>query len=165
MIQVIDDLFDNEFIEITLDKLKSFKYKPAEKDRDDTPPCGEVLELSLDDTLVKIISQPIRFSLHKKGMQLKRAYINKFKPGDNPYFHHDELDGITVLYYANNEKRADEGGETIFYLKEEDEMKGIRPFPGRLVMFDGYIQHRATAMRTKDRYTIALKYGSLKNKI
>jgi hypothetical protein len=159
MIQVIDDLFDNDFIENTLDRLKSIDYKPAEKDRDDTPPTGEVAELDIDDILIKIITQPIRFGLSKKGMVLKRTYINKFKPGEQPYWHHDELDGVTVLYYANTGIRADELGCTEFYLKEEDEIKAIRPVPGRLVMFDGYIQHRATSMRTRNRYTIALKYG------
>ena len=160
MIQVIDDLFDNDFIDNTIEYLKSIQYKPAEKDRDDTPPTGEIAELSLGDMLVRKLTQPIRYSLDKKGMVLKRAYVNKFAPGEQPYWHHDELDGITILYYANNGcVRADELGCTEFYLKEENEIKAIRPVPGRIVMFDGYIQHRATSMRTRYRYTIALKYG------
>ena len=31
MIQVIDDLFDNDFIDNTIEYLKSIQYKPAEK--------------------------------------------------------------------------------------------------------------------------------------
>ena len=159
MIQVIDDLFDNDFIESTLTYLKSLDYKPAEKDRDDTPATGEVADLSIGDMLVRKLTQPIRYSLDKKNMQLKRAYVNKFVPGEQPYWHLDELDGITILYYANTGLRGDELGCTEFYLKEEDEIKAIRPVPGRLILFDGYIQHRATSMRTRNRFTLALKYG------
>jgi len=49
----------------------------------------------------------------------------------------------------------DEGGETQFY---QEEIKGIRPVAGRIVIFDSNILHKATSFRNQIRYTVALKY-------
>ena len=43
----------------------------------------------------------------------------------------------------------------------DDEIRGIPPFPNRLVCFDSNILHRATTFRDKFRFTLALKYGDL----
>ncbi len=48
------------------------------------------------------------------------------------------------------------GGETQFLI--DDEIRGILPFPNRLVYFDANILHKATSYRTGHRFTLALKY-------
>jgi ectoine hydroxylase-related dioxygenase (phytanoyl-CoA dioxygenase family) len=52
----------------------------------------------------------------------------------------------------------DEGGETYFI--QTDFIKGVSFVPGRMVLFDSNIMHKATSFRNKDRYTIALKFKS-----
>jgi len=61
------------------------------------------------------------------------------------------------LYYAVEEWNIEYGGETQFVV--DDEIRGVFPFPNRMVMFDANILHRATAFRTGHRFTLAVKYG------
>ena len=83
-------------------------------------------------------------------------YVNCFAPSENPHFHVDGIHGITILYYVNDEWEIEMGGETQFLI--DDEIRGILPFPNRLVYFDANILHKATSYRTGHRFTLALKY-------
>ena len=92
---------------------------------------------------------------------LYRSYVNKFLPKEIPFFHKDyeTEDSYTALYYSDNQDfTLEELGETSFYIKEIDEIKGILAIPGRIVVFNSNILHRATSFRNKDRYTVAFKF-------
>lgn len=87
-------------------------------------------------------------------LELERVYASA-----NPYgtVHESHLDygedltskgGITVMYYLNNFWNFNFAGETVFYDKNnEDILKSIIPKPGRVVVFDGNIEHCAREVR------------------
>jgi hypothetical protein len=153
-IQILDNIITKENQKIIYEEIIKYKYYYGEVDRTDTPPTGLVSDLPTNSLTFKILN----FNLNNllKDNTLYRSYINLFQPNENPYFHTDRETGKTVLYYANIEDyKLDEGGETQFYL---DEIKGIRPLPGRVIIFDSNILHKATSFRTYNRYTVALKY-------
>lgn len=153
-IQILDNIITKESQKIIYEEIIKYKYYYGEVDRTDTPPTGLVSDLPTNSLTFKILN----FNLNNllKDNTLYRSYINLFQPNENPYFHIDRETGKTVLYYANIEDyKLDEGGETQFHL---DEIRGIRPLPGRVIIFDSNILHKATSFRTYNRYTVALKY-------
>ena len=48
-------------------------------------------------------------------------------------------------------------GETQFLIDKE--IRGILPYPNRMIQFDASIQHRATSFTNTHRFTLAVKYG------
>jgi hypothetical protein len=138
------------------DIICSYEFNNQEYDRVDTPPVGTTYNIE-EGELHEIMMEAIN-GLNIGKLDLFRAYINKFKPNERPFWHNDDQ-GITVLYYANLEWSPDELGETQFYLADTGTTKGILPIPGRIAVFDGLINHRATSFRTQDRYTIAYKFA------
>ena len=91
-----------------------------------------------------------------EDLKLDRMYVNCFASSENPHFHIDGDYGITMLYYVNDEWDIEMGGETQFLI--DDEIRGVLPFPNRLVYFDANILHKATSYRSGHRFTLALKY-------
>ena len=78
-----------------------------------------------------------------------------FQPFERPKYHVDG-DVTTCLFYINPEVDANEDGATYFI--EQDRYVGIPPKPGRLVVFDGNVQHRASTFRSMPRLSVAFKY-------
>lgn len=143
--------------------LHDFPFFYGECDNHDTPPTGLVCYFEriqigpffkefLDNLLNKIYEK----NENIKNMKLQRIYLNYFSPTDNPYFHIDGHNVMTCLYYLNPELNDDEGGETQFLIN--DEIRGVRSKPGRLVIFDGSLKHRATSFRSHPRLTLAIKF-------
>ena len=124
----------------------------------DSPPTGLTTNLNNKNIIDKLIKK-----IPTKKIIIKRTYINLFIPNEKPYYHLDNnsADYKTCLYYVNTEKinYMDEGGETFFI--NADFKKGVSFLPGRMVLFDANIMHKATAFRNLDRYTIALKFKNL----
>ena len=152
-----DDSFlnDKEF-EIVTDYCFSAKYSYGESDNGDGIVTGMVHEIPETEFVYKLFRKKL---LDKcpflSEMKLYRMYINCFAPCENPYFHTDG-NGLTFLYYINDDWNLQDGGETQFYM--DGNIYGITPIPNRLVMFDGMIPHRATSFRNHHRFTIAIKY-------
>jgi len=157
MIEVIDNFLSKENFEWFLKfATKQAPYWAGAKDNKHTIPTGMVSNVKLDSEPVQWFKDKLNFD----NLKVCEAYINCFAPGENPYFHIDRKDGITVLYYLNNEEwNKDDGGETQFLV--DGEIRGILPVPNRIVYFDANIQHRATSFRKSHRFTFALKYGKL----
>lgn len=153
-IKIIDNLITKKEQKIIWDELQTKNYLVGETDGPGLPPTGSVATLEKKDKTFKIINKKLSNFINIK--KLYRSYINCFFPNENPYFHIDKDKGTTVLYYANLEKyELDEGGETQFFKKE---IKGVLPLPGRIVLFNSNILHKATSFRSKNRYTVAFKY-------
>jgi len=157
MLNVYDSVFTAEE-NLDLNKrilyVKRFSY--GEVDNIDTPPTGMVLELSQTGELFNIFySKIIEHYDAIKETTFQRCYVNLFLPNENPYFHNDGP-VITCLFYINPEYNINEGGETQFLI--DDNIVGIKAKPGRLVIFDGKIPHRATSFRSNPRITVALKF-------
>ena len=81
-------------------------------------------------------------------LQLERAYASA-NPYGTVHESHRDYDinsngGITVMYYLNNSWDLSLGGETVFYdINKYDIQKSVIPKPGRVVIFDGLIEHCA----------------------
>jgi len=156
-IQVFDNvisLADNDTMYRKLLHECSFQY--GEVDRKDTPPTGMVSELPKESQ----VRQFLEMKLHSIDPSLKdavcdRSYVNLFFPHEKPFFHKDGP-CRTCLFYINPQTEPDEGGETHFLVNAE--IYGVLPVPGRLVIFNGNIVHRATSLRTIPRLTVAFKY-------
>lgn len=97
------------------------------------------------------------------GFDIARMYVNAYTYGDCPTIHvdHDAPGNYTVLYYANEEWKAEWSGETVFYSPRRDEIvKAVVPHPGRIAVFDGRVPHVArepNRIAPVVRYTIAMK--------
>src|SRR5690606_28992232 len=127
----------------------------GEKDRQGLPPVGMVFEIQ-DQNLFKFLADTaIANFATLKDLKLDRAYVNLFLPNDRPYFHKDG-NVYTCLFYVTPPYDVDEGGETQFIVN--DMIKGLPSIPGRLVIFDGELWHRATSYRSHPRLTVALKF-------
>tara|TARA_R100001509_G_scaffold105864_1_gene62731 strand:+ start:2618 stop:3103 length:486 start_codon:yes stop_codon:yes gene_type:complete len=150
-----DNLFNQEEKENIYNFCKTANYKRLESDGLGLPYTGLVFQFDLNHPIVKLILK----KLNLKDLQLDRAYINLFLQGEKPFFHQDntQLGYKTLLYYVNTEpKNIDELGETYFFINNE--VKGIQPLPGRVIIFDAEIFHRASSLRNYDRFTIAFKW-------
>jgi Rps23 Pro-64 3,4-dihydroxylase Tpa1-like proline 4-hydroxylase len=91
-----------------------------------------------------------------------RCLINCFKPGDSPMFHPDSpsnSNGRTFMVYPNKAWELNWGGYTVFADKEGNVYDVANPKPGRIVIFDGSIEHCGVAPtrahQGKGRYSIA----------
>lgn len=149
--QILNNFLGEESRQEILEYCKKASYITGEKDRDDTPPCGYVAEFTLKSLQNKIQS---KFFMLEKNIE--RSYVNMFEPSDQPYYHRDG-NVWTFLYYPCEIDHIDEGGETIF-LHDDSTMVGVPYAKDRLIKFDGNVMHKATSFRTKNRYTVALKF-------
>jgi len=163
-ISVYDNLVTKEDTE-TYRKLMLYDspFFYGETDYEGLQPVGMVCDYS--ETKVRpIITKVIQTLIDKiyqkneniKGKKIQRIYMNYFAAGENPRFHVDGNNIITCLYYLNPEVDCNEGGETQFLIN--DEIRGVRSKPGRLVIFDGSLKHRATSFRSHPRLTLAIKF-------
>tara|TARA_Y100000004_G_C8782768_1_gene355721 strand:+ start:64 stop:597 length:534 start_codon:yes stop_codon:yes gene_type:complete len=154
------NVFDNVLTpeqnrELYEDLLYSGKFMYGEVDDDDHPPTGMVCNLKTEQ-----VNLLYEIAINKqeclKDQSINRVYANLFRPGEQPFFHEDES-VYTCLFYVNPPTTYEDGGQTEFVV--DDNIFGLLPRPGQLVIFDGKIPHRATSFRTQPRITIALKFN------
>ena len=99
-----------------------------------------------------------------------RGYVNLGLHSDVSQVHTDDSrKNKTLLYYSNKNWEMNWGGETVFYNdKGTDYVKVIPYVPGRIVIFDGRIPHRANPMNMRlspsYRFTVALKFQEMDKK-
>jgi hypothetical protein len=153
-IKIIDNALPAPIIERIFYTITGLPFYYGEADSLNKPPVGLVCELAADHWIVQSISQVV--SDHVNKLQLYRSYVNIFTPGENPFFHTDRDNGLSVLYYPNLSYDINQGGETSFYT--DDKITGIIPQPGRIVIFPANVLHRANSFRNQHRFSIALKY-------
>jgi hypothetical protein len=84
-------------------------------------------------------------------LELERAYASANPYGTVHESHTDweeHVSGITIMYYLNNAWDLKFAGETVFYDScSQDILKSIIPKPGRVIAFDGNIEHCARDVR------------------
>ncbi len=156
-VRIFDNLVSKKQIDEIFDFCKNQSYKRTELDRPGLPYTGLISNLELENNLVKFLLKVT----NSKEDKLTRAYINLFIHDEKPYYHQDEPKpgAKTLLYYANPQpKNYDDLGETFFII--DNEIQGVFPVPGRIVIFDAEVWHKATPLRTDDRYTVALKWSN-----
>lgn len=81
---------------------------------------------------------------HLRNAQLLRAYANGLTYGLEGRIHTDSRDArdVTALIYANPFWVPAWAGETVFY-RDDGTLISYRPVPGRLLLFNGTMQHVA----------------------
>lgn len=162
-IEIIDNFLEEEYFKGVLEYCLHSSYTYGEWDMNDTPPTGMVHEIGKKEKIYKLLSSQIKKVYPQvRKLNLDRMYVNCFAPSENPYFHTDGDDGITVLYYVNDHWVPNDGGETQILVKDSggiNEIKGILPVPNRIICFDAIFLHRATSFRSKHRFTLAAKFS------
>ena len=154
-VKILDNLVNQEQIQEIFNFCKKQSYKRIEFDAPGLPYTGLSCNLELEDNLVKFLLKVSNTNKNK----LIRAYINLFIHDEKPYYHQDETKpgAKTLLYYANPQpKDYNDLGETFFII--DNEIQGVLPIPGRIIIFDAEVWHKATPLRNDDRYTVALKW-------
>ena len=161
--KIIDNFLDINDVKFVFEYCFTTSYTYGETDLGvygSTPPTGMVHNIESDESIYNLFESKIRDACDiVKGMNLYRMYINCFAPSENPYFHIDNDNGLTFLYYVTNHDWGEnDGGETQFLIN--DEIRGVLPLSNRLVGFDATLLHRATSFRDRHRFTLAAKFSS-----
>jgi len=159
--KIYDDLLSEKERQKIYDNLELRNINVKEYDRSDTPSVGTSMDLFAGDLVYDKLLKFIRTFDEILDNKVCRVYVNKFSPDEKPYWHNDG-DVITVLYYPNMEFDLDNLGETQF-LEDNKTITAVFPVPGRFVVFDGRILHRATTFRKGYRYTVAYKLNRIGN--
>ena len=99
----------------------------------------------LGETLVKLIKKHYR----DLNWEFTKVHVNALQYGDSGFVHTDGdvLPGhnttVTALIYLNTIWKSNWCGETIFYDGNQDAQVAVSPRYGRVVLFDGSINHSA----------------------
>jgi Rps23 Pro-64 3,4-dihydroxylase Tpa1-like proline 4-hydroxylase len=97
-------------------------------------------------TGIGLAFQSIVKSIDASDFLLERVFVMALRYGNTDYIHKDHFSsrrGISVVCYANLRWPPDWGGETIFYDKLAEPRLCIGVKPGRIIAFDGTVEHRA----------------------
>ena len=160
--EVFDNVFSIVEHSVIFDMCKKIRtYKYGEHDGPGTPVSGMAAELEPSDEIPSIIIEKIyELKPELKNMNLVRMYINCFAPSEDPYFHRDSQTqtGITSIYYPHLCWEDNDCGETQILKPGDDFIYGVKPRPNRMVIFNGYLEHKATSFRSEHRFTIVTKY-------
>ena len=157
MIEVRDNFLNEKDCIGIIQYCRNAFYRYGGVDKKGFPPTGMVHDIKENSEVYQLVKSKNLQSYRKvRKLNLYRMYINCFAPSENPYFHTDGDDGVTFLYYANDQWELNDGGETQVIVN--DEIKGILPLPNRMVGFNANLLHRATTFRFKHRFTLAAKF-------
>jgi hypothetical protein len=149
---VFDGLFDEQFIRMVHHFMARLQFALSDYDTDDTK---NILHWKHEFNVAKLPPLPLIPELiskvtsvvekrHAPGTcRLARIHCNLHLYGNMQHPHTDLSGGVTALYFANPSWQRNWMGETIFYGDDEEPLYAIVPKPGRLVVFDADIVHRA----------------------
>lgn len=154
MINTIDGQIDYQTSIKLYDCVTQLSYQYGEADSAAHDPTGLVSNLDPGHWAVQTIHSVVE--PYVSELKMYRSYVNIFAPGEKPYYHIDNDSGLTVLYYSNLNFDLDQGGETSFVI--DNQLVGVLPIPGRVVVFPSFILHTATSFRRGHRFSIVLKY-------
>ena len=153
-LETYDNVIDLNTVNILRNEILRLPFYYGEVDSPEYQPTGVVHNIKPDEKYFKYFDNLV-FKLNPKCTRIQRAYINLFFSHESPHFH-DDGDITTCIFYLNPELEIDQGGETQFFVNNN--IIGIRSKPGRLVVFDGKILHKATSFRSFPRLTVVYKY-------
>lgn len=169
---VVDGLFETDFVKVLHDILSRQSFSLSDYDTEETQ---RIRHWKAEFPPSFFAANPLLQAWHRavvakagalfanRGLALQRVHANSHLFGDHQNPHTDIDPGVTALYFANPEWQADWQGETIFYDQAGEPRGIVAPVPGRLVVFDGGIQHRGgVPSRTcfGARLSVAFKFSS-----
>jgi hypothetical protein len=149
-IYVFDDLFTDSFVETFGMFLLRQDYQPR-------PSFDNELSTAIDPELIRALpalpevaeALVARYHPHmctSPGNQaLSHGYAAAIRYGDSSMVHQDIAcdDCVTFLYYGNLTWTGRWGGETMFYDQDILAVAAVSPRPGRVVLFNAAVLHRA----------------------
>ena len=101
------------------------------------------IEMALRTPLFRDCVELTHRLMTESPLKLRRVHANLHMYGDMQFPHTDLPGGVTALYYANPEWDEKWLGETVFYDQNREPLYTVAPKPGRVVIFDADILHRA----------------------
>jgi hypothetical protein len=165
---IVDNLLEPDAAEAVFDHVRPLGYTLNDSDRQDTDQYRHFkhdFEIGAEggDTLMLLLADRAREVMASRGIEcgpIYRIYANLNMFGDFQFAHHDG-DCWTALLFANPRWHEDWGGEFIAYSGGLPYDYAIRPKAGRMLIFDGSLQHRGGAPSKfchGPRISIAIKF-------
>ncbi len=165
---VFDDVFTDSFVE-------SFGLFMLRQDYRPRPSFDNELSAALDASFIQSlpalpeVADALVDRYHGEmtstpgNQQFSHGYAAAIRFGDSSVVHQDVpcQDCVTLLYYGNLSWTGRWGGETIFYDDDLMAAAAVSPRPGRIVLFNAAVYHRAgVPMRICPtfRYTFSMFY-------
>jgi len=165
---VFDDVFDEQFVDnfgIFLLR-RDYQFRPSINNELSSGVSAELLESlpALPHAMNGILEHYYPQMTGAPAPQaISHGYAAALRFGDSGSVHQDTLcdDCVTFLYYGNLSWNGEWGGETVFYDDEMSAAACVTPRPGRIVLFNSVLHHRAgTPIRECPtfRYAISIFY-------
>jgi SM-20-related protein len=154
-INIIDNYFDkNEILENYFYFRDNAPWNFTGSGKDETKWRKFKYDLKFNNKIEKKFKKCTQNILKNLGffdlLKLERVYASANPYGtvheshkDNPFI---PIGGITVMYYLNSFWDLNFAGETVF-IDNGEIIKSIIPKPGRVIVFDGNIEHCAREVR------------------
>jgi hypothetical protein len=145
---VLDGIFADKDIESIHQFLVRLPYRLNDVDSNETSYSRHwkaelPVEMAQSTPVFRKCVELTREVMNSKPLVLRRVHSNLHLYGDMQFPHIDLVGGVTTLYYANPGWDDKWMGETAFYDENKEPMYVVAPKPGRLVVFDADIVHRA----------------------
>jgi SM-20-related protein len=173
LLAVFDDVLDKTVQEELERELRHLGFDRAERDSAATAHIRQlVANFDLESIRGHHVFRQARALLAStfagERFTCVRAYCNQIAYGDMLFPHRDAQEpgsrSVTALVYGNTSWEKAWGGETIFYDDAGEVAAAVLPRPGRIVLFRGAIEHRASAPQRicyEPRYTLAFKFREI----
>ncbi len=174
-VHVFDGLFDPQAILRFHHSMLIANFSCLQASKEETRKFKEwVASFDVDDFAEHWLAQACEKILNEmpetsgKTYRLRRVFCNLFSFGSYTFSHNDsgsqhDADGeISFLYMVNHEWDHEWGGETIIFNDQGEPQICVGVKPGRLVVFDGAIIHRAgvpTRYCDEHRLTFSLRFA------
>lgn len=161
---VLDDMMEADAITELFQRARRLPYTLSDIDSDATSYARhwkhELVGAEMEARLYRGLLDIAEATLPTYEPTLKRVHYNLHLYGDVQFAHTDTNGpGLTVLLYVNDQWPLSWMGETLFYENDEP-VVAVVPKPGRVVIFDGRIVHRAGVQQREcfePRISLALK--------
>ncbi|HHX8315014.1 TPA: 2OG-Fe(II) oxygenase [Vibrio diabolicus] len=166
---VFDGLISPEAIQDTYQHLLNRRYECDHASSKSTKKYREwVSEINLqafqNKAIYSTMNQLIQQCFPQETISCFSVFCNCISYGCHTFIHQDGgAKCYSALYYANPEWHEDWGGETTLFNDQEDAVVCIAPVPGRIIVLDGRVVHRAGVPSRAcpvRRYTVSLRSDS-----
>jgi len=168
-IVVIDDFFSGAVLEHFARDVDFAPFLRQEEDRTGFSPHRTWVSIFKPDDVrrqpyVAALARHIDEQFPGERFELFRAYASSLSFGEMQFSHRDAPAAsrdLTAIVYLTDGWQREWGGETIFFSDDGEARIAVSPKPGRLVLFRGGIEHRASPpMRDcpRPRLTIVIKF-------
>ena len=157
--------------EYAKEETKDFRHHVLQFDLD------EIRKAAVSEFVEGLVQTCFPPSAGEMSLEMYRAYTNAVMMGDVAFVHRDSCgqatcdtcgpNDVTALLYPNPEWAPEFGGETVFYDEAGEIVEAVEPRCGRIVLFQGSIQHKGSPPNrifVGARYTTTFKFSDRRKK-